>query len=693
MRYLLITLLFLSQVCSGQAVRQVNRYGQLGYIDSNKGTSMENQLIIPDTGTLFNPFVDSIRSIRFNPVDTTLEVYLGPVLGWFAIKGGSGGGTNYTAGYGLLLGGHVFRVDSSIMATRAFAEFLIHDSLEIIRDSLDSINSRIPIVISNYNDLLDVDTSGLQSGMSPYWKAVGSVWQMDYRVASFNDRTGLDIYPDSIDYATYYVGKSEFVDSLNRLRDSINLKVNYSAIDPSGHGSLLLGANSGGTGFQYYSTPTAIGTLTSPLGTIALTPSTGTGTIVGIDIDSIGTAGNYGGNGLYSTVTTDAYGRVTGVATGTATITYTNVTGTPNLANYTTTATTITINGTSHNLSTSSTYSVGTVTSVGVTAGTGVSIGGTSPITSSGTYTITNTAPDQTVVLTSGTGINVTGTYPSFTITNTSPSSGGTVTSVGLSVPPIFSVTPTPITSSGTFSVTAVPETANYIWAGPTTGAAAQPTFRALVGADIPTTTVTAGSYGGSAVTIPTFTVDASGRLTAASSYTVSPSVTSVTGTANQITIAGTTTPTVSITSSAALPGSPTTTTQSQADNSTKIATTAYVDLASTLNYDSTITTTFTATTTPTSASANTNRKVIYRSTAQANAVVFANPTGTWSNYMKLYIYIRDNSASTNNLSFGTNYVATKNISLPTASDGITTAYGLWIFQYLEGKFYLYYSN
>jgi hypothetical protein len=72
----------------------------------------------------------------------------------------------------------------------------------------------------------------------------------------------------------------------------------------------------------------------------------------------------------------------------------------------------------------------GTVSSVAATAGTGISVSG-SPITSSGTLTITNTAPDQTVVLNAGTGISTSGTYPNFTITNTSPSSGGTVTSVG----------------------------------------------------------------------------------------------------------------------------------------------------------------------------------------------------------------------------------------------------------------------
>jgi len=60
----------------------------------------------------------------------------------------------------------------------------------------------------------------------------------------------------------------------------------------------------------------------------------------------------------------------------------------------------------------------GTVTSVDIAAGTGISVSG-SPITTSGTITVTNSAPDQTVSLT-GAGINtVTGTYPSFTITGT----------------------------------------------------------------------------------------------------------------------------------------------------------------------------------------------------------------------------------------------------------------------------------
>jgi hypothetical protein len=64
--------------------------------------------------------------------------------------------------------------------------------------------------------------------------------------------------------------------------------------------------------------------------------------------------------------------------------------------------------------------------------------------------------------------------------------SGGTVTSVALTVPAELSVSGSPVTTSGTLAVTKATQTANTVWAGPTSGSAAQPTFRALVAADIP---------------------------------------------------------------------------------------------------------------------------------------------------------------------------------------------------------------
>jgi len=68
----------------------------------------------------------------------------------------------------------------------------------------------------------------------------------------------------------------------------------------------------------------------------------------------------------------------------------------------------------------------------------------------------------------------------------TANAGAGTVTSVGVSMPGIYSVTGSPITTSGTIAVTLSTQSANIVFAGPASGAAAAPTFRALVGGDIP---------------------------------------------------------------------------------------------------------------------------------------------------------------------------------------------------------------
>lgn len=71
----------------------------------------------------------------------------------------------------------------------------------------------------------------------------------------------------------------------------------------------------------------------------------------------------------------------------------------------------------------------------------------------------------------------------------------GTVTSVALTMPAIFSVGGSPIITNGTLAVTLATETANFVWAGPTSGGAATPTFRALVTADLPAGTGTVTSF------------------------------------------------------------------------------------------------------------------------------------------------------------------------------------------------------
>jgi hypothetical protein len=65
-------------------------------------------------------------------------------------------------------------------------------------------------------------------------------------------------------------------------------------------------------------------------------------------------------------------------------------------------------------------------------------------------------------------------------------SGGGSVTSVGLSMPAEFSVSGSPVTGSGTLTAAKANQSANQVYAGPTSGGAAAPAFRALVAADVP---------------------------------------------------------------------------------------------------------------------------------------------------------------------------------------------------------------
>lgn len=72
----------------------------------------------------------------------------------------------------------------------------------------------------------------------------------------------------------------------------------------------------------------------------------------------------------------------------------------------------------------------------------------------------------------------------------------GTVTSVGLSAPAIFTVSGSPVTTTGTLTFALATQTANRVWAGPTSGSAAAPTFRALVANDLPTVPTSKGGTG-----------------------------------------------------------------------------------------------------------------------------------------------------------------------------------------------------
>jgi hypothetical protein len=163
----------------------------------------------------------------------------------------------------------------------------------------------------------------------------------------------------------------------------------------------------------------------------------------------------------------------------------------------------------------------GTVTSVGITAGTGITVSG-SPITTSGSMTVTNSSPNATHTgdvtgataltiandavtngklanmavntikgrITTGTGdpedLTATQVRTILNVANGATANTGTVTSVGLSLPSIFSVSGSPVTTSGTLTGALANQNANIVLAGPGSGSAATPTFRSLVAADIP---------------------------------------------------------------------------------------------------------------------------------------------------------------------------------------------------------------
>ena len=89
--------------------------------------------------------------------------------------------------------------------------------------------------------------------------------------------------------------------------------------------------------------------------------------------------------------------------------------------------------------------------------------------------------------LTAGPNVTITPAAGSITIAASGGGgSSGTVTSVGLSLPPFITVTGSPVSTSGTLTGTLATQTANTHFAGPTSGSAAAPTFRALVATDIP---------------------------------------------------------------------------------------------------------------------------------------------------------------------------------------------------------------
>lgn len=263
--------------------------------------------------------------------------------------------------------------------------------------------------------------------------------------------------------------------------------------------------------------------------------------------------GSYGTATTVPVVSVNGKGLITAMGTLTITPAWGSITGTPTtVAGYGITNALLTTNNLSD------------LTSA-ATARTNLSLGtlATQSGTFSGTSSGTNTG-DQTIVLSgdiSGTGTGAITTALSATgvaagiygdsthvaqitvdskgrislassVTIAGGGGGGNVLSFAANdAAPLFTTSVASPTVNPVLSFALSNATANRVFAGPTTGSPATPTYRALVAADLPNTAVTPGSFG-SATATPTFTVDAAGRLTGAGSVTTAPPFSAVTGTA-----------------------------------------------------------------------------------------------------------------------------------------------------------------
>jgi hypothetical protein len=204
------------------------------------------------------------------------------------------------------------------------------------------------------------------------------------------------------------------------------------------------------------------------------------------DAGTNGTNGTAGTNGTNGTAATVAVGTVTTGSAGSSAAVTNSGTSSAAVFNFTIPQGAAGTNGTNGTNGTAATIAVGTVT-------TGAA--GTSAI-------VTNSGTSSAATL-------------NFTIPRGDTGAGGggsgTVTSVGLVLPGVFSVSGSPVTTTGNITATLATQSANLVWAGPTTGVAAAPSFRSLAVADLPP--ITGYSSGAGTVAATDTIVAAIGKL------------------------------------------------------------------------------------------------------------------------------------------------------------------------------------
>jgi len=362
-------------------------------------------------------------SVWFDPVANDVKYYNGTTTQALGSgTGGSGTVTSVAAGTGLS-GGPITSSGTLSLATFGTAGTYY----KVTTDATGRVSSGATALVEA--DIPNLVSAGKVSGNTVTSGTIAGTTAVNTSgaITTTGLITGANLSTSSVSTKALNLFEPTSTYSVN-LSAPTSLAANYNFILPTTVGSANQVLQTNGAGQASWVSPSS-GTLTSVTAGAGLTGGTitSTGTIAL-------TSGVMATPGTYNSVTVDTYGRVTGGTSPTTLAGYgitnavTNAGGTPSVQ-------------------------------------TGLDAAKSPAGTAGRVYVATDT---QKIYSDSGSA---------WTIVGSNSGTGGTVTSVALTAPSIFSVSGSPLTTSGTLAVSLASETAHQIFAAPQ-GSSGTPTFR-----------------------------------------------------------------------------------------------------------------------------------------------------------------------------------------------------------------------